>query len=107
MKNPIMWRLLRKHVSKVQLGGFALANLIGLTIVLLGLQFYEDVRPVFDDEDSFIRKDYLVITKSIGNASMVKSLLGGTDTNAFREKEVEELGLTVGEESGTVCNDQL
>lgn len=91
MKNPIMWRLLRKHVSKVQLGGFALANLIGLTIVLLGLQFYEDVRPVFDDEDSFIRKDYLVITKSIGNASMVKSLLGGTDTNAFREKEVEEL----------------
>lgn len=72
MRNPLMWKLLRKHISKAQLIGFAIANMVGLTIVLLGLQFWQDVRPVFEDEDSFIRKDYLVVTKSIGTASMVK-----------------------------------
>ena len=76
MRNPLMWKLLRKHISKAQLIGFAIANMVGLTIVLLGLQFWQDVRPVFEDEDSFIRKDYLVVTKSIGTASMVKSMLG-------------------------------
>ena len=91
MKNPIIRTLLKAHVSKAQLGGFAVANLIGLTIVLLGLQFYADVRPVFDDEDSFIRKDYLVVTKSLGNASMVKSLLGGAEANAFSEKEIADI----------------
>lgn len=91
MKNPLMWKLLRKHVSKTQLIGFAVANLVGLTIVLLGIQFYADVRPVFSDEDSFIRKDYLVITKNIGNISMLKSAIGGTDMNAFSEEEIAEL----------------
>lgn len=64
MKN-IIWKLLRKHVSASQLTGFALANLVGLTIVILAVQFYLDVKPVFADEDSFISKDYLVITRAI------------------------------------------
>jgi hypothetical protein len=37
----LMWKLLRKHVSAVQLVGFALANLVGLTIVILAIQFYQ------------------------------------------------------------------
>ena len=92
MRNPLMWKLLRKHISKAQLIGFAIANMVGLTIVLLGLQFWQDVRPVFEDEDSFIRKDYLVVTKSIGTASMVKSMLGGTDANACQLADTEDRG---------------
>lgn len=91
MKNPLMWKLLRKHISKSQLVGFAIANVVGLTIVLLGIQFWQDVRPVFEDEDSFIRKDYLVVTKSIGGVSMVKSMIGGVDANAFSEDEIADL----------------
>ena len=49
MNNPLLWKLLRRHVSKVQTVGFAIANIVGLTIVLLGLQFYVDVLPVFAD----------------------------------------------------------
>ena len=66
--NNIIWKLLRQHISKGQLIGFAIANLIGLTIVLLAVQFYRDVRPVFDDEESFIRKDYLLITRAVTGA---------------------------------------
>ena len=62
----IIWKLLRQHISKGQLIGFAIANLIGLTIVLLAVQFYRDVRPVFNDEESFISKDYLIITRAVG-----------------------------------------
>ncbi len=91
MKISIMWKLLSKHVSKTQLAGFAAANIIGLLIVLTGLQFYEDVRPVFDDEDSFMRKDYLVITKKVGNLSSIKSLFGSDNANTFSDTELEEL----------------
>lgn len=91
MSRSIMWRLLSKNVSKTQLAGFAVANMIGLLIVLLGIQFYEDVRPVFDDDDSFMRKDYLTVTKRVGSLSAVKSLMGGSDDNTFDNGELEEL----------------
>ena len=56
----IVWKLLRKHISPVQFAGFFFANLIGMIIVLFGIQFYFDVRPVFDGDDGLIKKDYLI-----------------------------------------------
>lgn len=69
----LMWKLLKKHISPAQLVGFSLASLIGLTIVILAVQFHQDVRPIFNDEDSFFKKDYLIITKSVSTAG---TLLG-------------------------------
>ena len=63
--------MLRKHISTPQLIGFSIANLIGLTIVILAVQFYCDVLPVFTDEESFIRKDYLIITRNISSAGAI------------------------------------
>ena len=57
MKKGLMWKLLRQHISKMQLVGFSVANLVGLTIVILAVQFYSDVLPVFNDQESFISKD--------------------------------------------------
>lgn len=74
MKN-IMWRLLRKHVSAGQMIGFSVANLIGLTIVILAIQFYGDVRPIFEDEESFIKRDYLVVTQKVTGFG---GLMGGS-----------------------------
>ena len=45
MKKGLMWKLLRQHISKMQLVGFSVANLVGLTIVILAVQFYSDVLP--------------------------------------------------------------
>lgn len=47
MNRNLLGKLLRKNVSVEQLVGFALANVIGLCIVMIGLQFYADVRAVF------------------------------------------------------------
>ena len=39
----LVWKLLRRHISMAQLAGFFLANLLGMVIVLLSVQFYNDV----------------------------------------------------------------
>ena len=84
--NNIIWKLLRQHISKGQLIGFAIANLIGLTIVLLAVQFYRDVRPVFNDEESFIRKDYLIITRAVTGAG---AMMG--NNGEFTEADISDL----------------
>ena len=56
--NKLVWKLLRQHISIGQLSGFFLANIFGMLIVLLSVQFYKDVLPVFTQGDSFMKKDY-------------------------------------------------
>ena len=82
----LIWKLLRQHISKGQLIGFAIANLIGLTIVLLAVQFYRDVKPVFDDEESFIRKDYLIITRAVTGAG---AMMG--NNGEFSDLDIRDL----------------
>jgi hypothetical protein len=78
-------RLLHKNLSLSQLSGFILSNFAGLAIVILGLQFFEDARPIWEDEDSFIRKDYLVINKRVTGANT----LGASST--FTPGQIEEI----------------
>ncbi len=82
----LMWKLLRKHISPSQLIGFSLASLVGLTIVILAVQFHQDVKPLFNDEDSFLRKDYLIITREVSTASTV--LQGNND---FATSDIEDI----------------
>lgn len=82
----LMWKLLRKHISPSQLVGFSVASLIGLTIVILAVQFHQDVRPVFNDEESFIRKDYLILTRKV---STVGTFLGSN--NEFSPKAIADI----------------
>lgn len=93
MNRNLLGKLLRKNVSTGQLVGFALANVIGLCIVMIGLQFYADVRTVFSSEDSFINKDYLVLTKKVGGLDAVGGLFsrGNSKTGVFSSKELAQL----------------
>lgn len=82
----LMWKLLRKHISPSQLIGFSLASLVGLTIVILAVQFHQDVKPLFKDEDSFLRKDFMIITREVSTASTV---LQGS--NEFTASDIEDI----------------
>ena len=84
--NRLIWKLLRHHISKSQLCGFFLASLAGMTIVLLGIQFYQDVAPVFTGDDSFLKKNYIVATRKI---STLGFLAGTGDT--FSTKDIDDL----------------
>lgn len=83
----LIWKLLGQHISKTQLAGFFCANLIGMTIVLLSVQFYYDVRPLFAGKESLMKKEYLVVTKKI---STLGTLTG--KSNVFSKEEREEIG---------------
>lgn len=82
----MLWKLLRQHVSIAQLVGFFVANLCGMVIVMLGIQFYKDVSPVFAEEDGLIKKDYIVVTKKV---STIGTLTGKSGT--FSSYEVEDM----------------
>lgn len=79
----LVWKLLRQHISGLQLLGFFLANLLGMLIVLLALQFYRDVRPVFSQDDGVINNDYLILSKKISAI--------GFGTTSFSDSEIKEI----------------
>lgn len=82
----LVWKLLRQHISIPQFAGFAFANLFGMLIVLFGFQFYKDVLPVFTQQDSFMKADYLIMSKKIG---MGNTLSGRTNT--FSGSDVDDI----------------
>ena len=57
-----------------------------MLIVLLSVQFYYDVLSVFTQGDSFIKKDYLIVSKRI---SMVSSFSGRSNT--FSAADIDEI----------------
>ena len=82
-----VWHLLRRNISKAQLAGYAVANLVGLCIVISAIQLYRDVSSVWSAEDSFISRDYLIISKEVGGLG---SLLTGKQAS-FAPDEIKEL----------------
>ena len=77
---------MRRHISLSQLAGFFFANLCGMVIVLLSIQFYQDVSPVFTEGDSFMKKDYLIVSKKV---STLGSMVG--KSSQFSAEEMEEI----------------
>lgn len=83
----MVWKLLRKNISVGQIAGYSVASLIGLAIVISAVKFYYDVRSVFEDKDSFISKDYIIISKEV---NAVNTLGMGNETT-FSRREIEDL----------------
>ncbi|NDV84077.1 ABC transporter permease [Bacteroides sp. 51] len=84
--NRFIGKLLRQHISIGQLTGFFFANLFGMVIVLLSIQFYRDIAPVFTQGDSFMKKDYIIATKKV---STLGNLAGKSST--FSSAEIDDL----------------
>ncbi|MBQ7442505.1 MAG: ABC transporter permease [Bacteroidaceae bacterium] len=82
----LIWKLLRRHVSLPQLGGFFLANLLGLCIVMTSVQAYHDILPAFSGEDGFLPNTYVILSKRVS----ATSALGG-HTASFTEAEIADL----------------
>lgn len=61
----LIWKLLRKHISIFELGVFFVANLIGMVVILAGIQLYIDLKPIVSGENALIGNDYVVISKPV------------------------------------------
>lgn len=87
MSDNTIWRLMRHNINARQLAGYALANIIGLAIVLTAVQFYRDITTVWNSSDSFISRDYLIISRNVSG-------LGGfmsAKPSGFSDTDIAEL----------------
>ncbi len=83
----IISKLLRKNTSPARLAGFALSNFIGLLIVTGAMMFYIDAKGIWEDDDSIVNTDYLVVNKKVTSAST----LGDHDATRFSDSDLKEL----------------
>ena len=79
----LIWQLLRKHISIFELAIFFIANLIGMTVILSGVQIYSDLKPIITGEGSLIGNDYIVITHPVQRV--------GINTEVFSQEDINEL----------------
>lgn len=88
-KHPdLLWRLLRRNISLRQLGGYALANLVGLAVVMTALQFLRDVNAPAegDGAEQFINRDFLILSKEVSETG---AFFGNSPV--FSPEEIAEL----------------
>lgn len=88
MKNPqhkALTILLEKNISKGQLWGYSIANVVGLTVILSGILFYCDSRHHQSTNDKYFSDDYIVISKEVRGINL--------EPVAFTEEEIEEVKL--------------
>ena len=67
----MIWKLLKQHLSVSQLIGFFFANVCGMVIVLLAVQFYRDVLPIFTQGDSFMKGNYVIVSKKVSTLGTI------------------------------------
>lgn len=79
-------RLLRRNLSRVQIAGFVLSNFIGLAIVISAIQFYADIRPIWESDDSFINRDYIIVNKKVSASHMM-----GMASTGFSGEDIASL----------------
>lgn len=78
-----VWKLLQKNISKWQLFGYSLANVIGLSVVLMGILFYNDSKHDNSHEDKYFSNDYVVLSKRVDGL--------GFAPKHFTNDEIDEL----------------
>lgn len=83
----MVWKLLKKNISPGQITGYSIASLVGMSIVICAVKFYDDVRSLFKDEESFISKDYVIISKAVSAAQTMG--LGSNTT--FSPEEIADI----------------
>ena len=78
-----VWSLLRQNISKGQITGYAIANIVGLSVILIGILFYCDSQQDNSQEDQFFTSDYIVLSKKVEGI--------GFSPISFSEEEIKEL----------------
>lgn len=79
----LIWKLLRKHISIFELAVFFVANLIGMAVILAGVQIYNDFSPMLSGEKSLIGNDYMIISRPVERV--------GVNAPKFTAEDIEEL----------------
>lgn len=78
-----IWSLLKKNISIGQFIGYAIANIVGLSVILIGIIFFGDSQHSSADDDNYFSDEYIVISKKVEGV--------GFEPKVFTEKEIKQL----------------
>lgn len=86
----MIWKLLRHNISVWQIAGYAVATLVGLSIVMVAMQFYGDASVALADDAEggvgLLSSRNIVISKPV---SLSATLTG--EAPVFSREEIEEI----------------
>ena len=89
----LIWRLLRKHISLFELTIFFVVNLIGMSVIVGGVQLYSDVKSVLTGESRLIGNDFLVVTRPVERVGSGGKRFTAEDIANFKTQEfVNDVG---------------
>lgn len=83
----LVWKLLRSHISIFELLVYFVANLVGVVIILVGVQAYKDFKPMLTGEQTLIANDYMVISKTVRRVGVNSSKFSAEELEAIRGEE--------------------
>ncbi len=88
-----VWSLLRRNISKGQLIGYAIANVVGLSVILIGILFYCDSQNNNANEDKFFSNDYIVLSKVVDGIGFAPISFSEEDIASLeKERWVKKIG---------------
>jgi len=88
----MIWKVLKNNIKPGQLAGTFLGVMLGLTILMGALSFYLDIKPIFEDKESFWKDEYIIINKKIKlNDTYAQMNDASTEKPLFTVEEIEDL----------------
>lgn len=82
-----IWSLLRKNISMGQLLGYALANVVGLSVILVGIMFFTDSQRSASDTDKYFSDDYIVLSKKVQGIGFTPVSFSPEDIERLKRQE--------------------
>lgn len=86
ISHNIVSHLLKRNISTAQLIGYALSSLVGLSIVLVAIKFYCDVRSI-SNNDTGIGKEFLIVQREVNGIGNIFS----DEENGFSQSDIDEI----------------
>lgn len=83
----LVWKLLRSHISIFELLVYFAANLVGVVIILVGIQAYHDFAPMLKGEQTLIANDYMVLSKTVRRVGINSSQFSPEELESIRGEE--------------------
>ncbi len=83
--NPV-GKVLNSNKGLWRFAGFTIANIAGLAVILGAFQIYRDASPLLDSPDSFMRNDYVILSKKVTSLQSV-----GVGSSDFRPAEISDI----------------
>ena len=88
----MLWKVLKNNIKPGQMTGTFIGIMLGLTILMGALSFYLDVKPIFDDKESFWKDEYIIINKRITITDTYgQATKDSVEKPVFSVKEIEDL----------------